>query len=235
VLPVRGEARGKSRLARLLDRGARMRLNRKLLRHALHTITQWQGTAKRCIVVTACARSGIAARRAGAIWLQEPQPRRGLSRAVAYAVAIAARRGARAMLVLNGDLPLLSPAALQDFVRAADGAAVALAPDRTRTGTNAVLLTSHARFAFAYGPGSLALHLASAQARGWTVAVCERTELAFDLDTPADIAAWRAGGSAKARGSRWYSRPKYAGTDRKIRSTARVAVSRRHSRASGNP
>lgn len=197
VLPVRGEARGKSRLAAALDRSDRMRLNRKLLGHALRTVAHWQGTAARCIVVTSCARTGIAARRAGAIWLEEPQPRRGLSRAVAYAVAAAVRQGARATLILNGDLPWLSPGALQNLVRTADAAHVTLAPDRTGTGTNAVLLALRARFAFAYGSGSLALHIASAQACGWTVALCESPELGFDLDTPADVAVWRGGEGAQ--------------------------------------
>jgi 2-phospho-L-lactate guanylyltransferase len=201
VLPVRGEASGKSRLGPLLDRVERMRLNRMLFHHTLQAIAEWQGTLARCIVVTPCARTGVAARRAGAIWLPERQPRRGLNRAVNLAVAHAVRHGARVLLVLHGDLPEVSPAALQALSRAAAGARVTIAPDRTRTGTNALLLATCARFDFAYGRDSFALHAGNARKRGWMLAVYRDPRLAFDLDTPADLTAWRSR-SAPKRGKR---------------------------------
>jgi len=211
LLPIRGEALGKSRLGSVLDRGARMRLNRALLRRTLAVVEAWQGSTARCLVVTACARSGWTARRAGAIWLREARPRRGLNRAVATAHAYALDHGAWAVLVLSGDLPQLTPDALDAFVTAASGAKVGIAPDRARSGTNALLLATRARFAFAYGPESFERHVATARMRFGAPAVRFDPPLACDLDTPADWEALRAG----CADSRWYSPAKSIGRRRR--------------------
>lgn len=88
------------------------------------------------------------------------------------------------LLVLNADLPLLAPEDLRALVAEAASTGCALAPDRHGTGTNATALLPGAPFQFSFGPGSLVKHLRSAhQPR----VVC-RTGLAYDLDTPADIA-----------------------------------------------
>lgn len=190
VVPVRGEAAGKSRLAPALDRGARMRLNRQLLGATLEAIEQWQGTLARCILVSACARTRAGALARGALVLREPMPRRGLNYAAAIGLRWARRQGARRVLILPVDLVLLRPASLHAIARAAgSGARAAIAPDCAGSGTNALLLPAGARFHFAFGADSFARHVETLRAHGYTVAVRTDPGLCFDLDTPQQLTA----------------------------------------------
>jgi 2-phospho-L-lactate/phosphoenolpyruvate guanylyltransferase len=189
LLPVRGEAGGKSRLAPRMDSVERRRLNRRLLAHTVNALARWQGSLERCIVVTSCMRSATSALQAGAQWLREPLPRRGLNAALRRAAQHARRAGAQRIVVLSVDLPYLSPAGLRHLLHAARGGSrVVLAADREGSGTNAMVLDTAAAFPFAYGAQSRAAHVAIASARGWEVSVCSIPELEFDLDTPRDLA-----------------------------------------------
>jgi 2-phospho-L-lactate guanylyltransferase len=200
IVPIRGIARGKSRLAERLGPDERARLNRRLLEHTLRVIATWQGTASRCIVVSGCPQTLRMAARAKAMAFAEPRPGRGLNHAIGYAVRRAVRSGARAILVLPSDLPRLSVAALDALVRRAPyGYTGAIAPDGARTGTNALLLKTRARFEFSFGPDSFPRHLQAARLRGWRLAICTHPDLALDVDLPADLAAWRAAGESSRR------------------------------------
>ena len=66
-------------------------------------------------------------------------------------------------------------------------AAVRIAPDGTRTGTNALYVRPPGLLAFAYGEGSYRRHLEQARAHGAAVRRIERPGLRFDLDTPDDL------------------------------------------------
>ena len=79
---------------------------------------------------------------------------------------------------------------------AADGPAVVIAPDRLGTGTNGLALSPPGIIGFRFGAGSFAAHRAEAQAAGVEPAVVVRPGLAFDLDTPEDLARWLELGSA---------------------------------------
>ncbi len=103
------------------------------------------------------------------------------------------------MVVLHGDLPNLQP----DDVRTLIGAlpvgeepGVAIAPDRAGTGTNALVLRPPGVIAFRFGSGSFALHVAEVERAGVPLVAVNRAGLAFDLDTPADLARWLELGDA---------------------------------------
>jgi 2-phospho-L-lactate guanylyltransferase len=190
VVPFRGYAQGKSRLATVLDAGARARLNRRLLLSTLRAIARWQGDLHRCIVVSPCRRALLTARRMGATALLEA-PRAGLNPAADRGASHARRRGARGVLILPSDLPDLDPASLAAMTQAARAFRhVVLAPDRKGNGTNALLVAAPGRFELQFGEGSFERHQAQAARRGYGVSVCRRPELAFDIDTPEDLAGW---------------------------------------------
>ena len=65
---------------------------------------------------------------------------------------------------------------------------VVISPDRDRTGTNALLLRPPDALPFAFGIGSYEAHVRAARERDLDVRVCERSHLAFDLDTADDLA-----------------------------------------------
>lgn len=119
-----------------------------------------------------------------------PDPDRGLDRAVEAGVSAAADAGATIVLVLPGDIPLVSPHDLRELLGLARIASrtVVVATDRHGTGTNALALRPPGVVAPAFGPGSAERHLTAAAAAG---AVARRVELAgisLDIDTPMDLA-----------------------------------------------
>ena len=192
VVPVRGLGGGKTRLAGALDPTARMRVNRALVLNTLRVLERWLGGLEHCLVVSPCARALRLAEQHGAMALRQPRPRAGLNPALRLALRHAARAGVRRVLILPCDLPLLSISALDALLVSGRGdTRVVLAPDRARTGTNALLLSRAPGFPLRFGPDSFVSHQAAAHARGWTLALCERPELSFDLDTPEDLAALR--------------------------------------------
>lgn len=92
------------------------------------------------------------------------------------------------LLVISGDLPLLTAADIQTLLAAAEVEGVGIAPDRHGQGTNAIALRDARPFAFAFGAGSFARHFAAAEG---TALIIDRPGLALDLDTPADLAEGR--------------------------------------------
>lgn len=200
VVPVRGFAEGKSRLASVLDPAERARLNARLLVHTLGVLDRWRGGLSRCIVVSPCRGALGTAARLGAAVVDEGADSTGLNAAVALGASYAGSNGGRCMLVLPCDLPCLSTEALAAMLDAAKSERhMVIAPDSRGTGTNALLVSVEPPLEFRFGELSFARHLLLAAERGWRVSVCPRPELEFDLDTPDDLAAWR--GSAGSRTS----------------------------------
>ena len=192
VVPVRGIAEGKSRLAAALDPAARARLNRQLIEHTLRVVAEWRGDLNHCVIVSSCRETLAMAVHLGAAVFDEGTVARGLNAAAAQGAAYAGSQGARQALVLACDLPSLDADALVAMAQAAESERhLVIAPDRHGTGTNAVLLDARETFDFHFGEGSCAKHAALAAERGWQTVLCRRPELEFDLDTPEDLARWR--------------------------------------------
>ena len=112
-------------------------------------------------------------------WL--PDSGRGLNPELESARA---QLGNRPLLVIHADLPHLTVQDVQALLTAADDCGCAFAPDRHGRGTNAVALRDANPFRFAFGRDSLMPH--RQQRPG--AAIVERAALAFDIDTPADLA-----------------------------------------------
>ncbi len=191
VVPVRGIANGKSRLAAVLDPAGRARLNRLLLTRTLEVMHRWRGDLARCVVVSPCQETLATAARLGAAGVCEPPDACDLNAAAALGAARADENGASSVLIIPCDLPFLTPESLAAVTGESETARhLVIAPDRAGTGTNALLMSAQRPFEFRFGEHSFTRHLSLAAERGWTAAICRRPELAFDLDTPEDLAAW---------------------------------------------
>ena len=101
-----------------------------------------------------------------------------------------AGQGASPLLVIHADLPLLDAGDIADLLDAAEASGIALATDRAGMGSNALAIADGRNFAFCFGVGSRALHVAQAPA----MPVLATTGLAADLDTPDDAAFVEARG-----------------------------------------
>lgn len=210
VIPAKNPHAAKTRLAPALSAQERAALARRLLAGTV-------GAALRCpalsgvLVVSAAAELRALALDLGARAYADPataDPAAGdpLNAAIALGLRRAADLGATAVLVLPADLPLLSPDVIMDFVDEAGDTAVALAPDRSGTGTNALLLRPPRALDPLFGPGSFARHRAAARVRGHAVTTVYLPALAFDLDTPDDLAllrVTRVAGPSSAEAARY--------------------------------
>jgi 2-phospho-L-lactate guanylyltransferase len=99
---------------------------------------------------------------------------------------------AGAVLYLAGDLPLVEVGDIAALIDAG-GTGAAVVGRAHDGGTNALWVSPPAAFEPAFGaPGSAAVHAARAQACGLAVVVVDRTGIAHDVDTPADLALARS-------------------------------------------
>lgn len=176
VVPVRSFAGAKARLATVLAPHQRAALVRALAGRVVAAA----GSAP-VIVVTADPEVARWAEGIGAHPLADDGS--GLDRAAAAGVARAAEWGHLRAAVVHADLPLVA-----DLAPVLQGEGVVIAPDRTGDGTNAIALPTGAAFGFSYGPGSFARHRAEASRAGLVATVVNDATLAFDVDTPRDLA-----------------------------------------------
>lgn len=185
VVPVKDLAGTKSRLAPILDPGARAGLTLYVMGRVVAAL---QGAGVEHVGVVSPDRLVLAeAEERGAAPLR--QESRGLNPALEEGRRWAVDRGASALLVLPADLPLVDPDDVRAVLeKAGEKPAVVISPDRARAGTNALLLRPPDTLPFAFGIGSYEAHLRAARERGLDVSLCERPHLAFDLDTAGDLA-----------------------------------------------
>lgn len=192
IVPVKALDVAKRRLAGILTLAERQALVLAMLDDVLAAV-QRAGFAG-VDVLSPDRQLLTAAADRGARPLPEPPGAASLNGALEMALATLAPDVVA--LVLLADTPLVSPDDLYALVAAieairGDGSpAIALAPDRTGTGTNALAQRPATAMPLYFGPASLARHLVEAERRGLHVQVCQRPGLALDLDTPADLAAF---------------------------------------------
>lgn len=123
----------------------------------------------------------------------------GLNAGLDQARSDAILDGIHTLVVLHGDLPNLRRDDILTLIRGlpGDGApGVAIAPDRAGTGTNALALQPPGVINFRFGTGSFARHADEVQRAGVPCVAVDRAGLAFDLDTPEDLARWLELGDA---------------------------------------
>lgn len=179
ALPLKPFGAAKGRLDGLLDGPARAALSRET---AARVAAACRGAGAHPAVVTGDEEVAAWAVSEGLEVITEPG-RGGLDEAARAAAAAAGRRGLF-WCIVHADLPLLTPEEVAAVVGLLHPGRVVLAPSRNG-GTN--LLAADEPVAFAYGPGSLARHLAATRHLHRRIVVTVGT--ALDVDTPDDLRA----------------------------------------------
>ena len=193
VVPVKDLRGTKSRLAPVLDPGARAGLTLYMMGRVVRAIRE-AGVGDVCVVSPDRMVLDEAKRRGATPLVQES---RGLNPALEEGRRRAVELGASTLLVLPADLPLLDAEdVLAVLEEAREGPSVTISPDGARSGTNGLLIRPPDVLPFAFGPDSFEAHLGAARGRGLDVRVCERPHLAFDLDTAGDLAHLKQSGVA---------------------------------------
>lgn len=190
IVPHRGLEAAKTRLAPVLTPEERGELAAHLLRRVLRVARQ---AIADVVVISPSEALRDLVEEAGARLLH--QRGMGLNEGLDQARAAAVADGVETLLVLHGDLPDLEPedvAALAASVP--DRPGVAIAPDKTGSGTNGLALRPPEVIGFHFGTGSRREHEAAARAAGVAAVIVDRPGLALDLDTPEDLRGWLENG-----------------------------------------
>jgi 2-phospho-L-lactate guanylyltransferase len=186
IIPASPLEEGKSRLAEALNPAERYRLNRAFFRRTLETAAAVIDRAH-ILVVSRSAALLDEARALGVHALPEAPPH-GLNQALGQAAGFARAHGADAVLSISCDLPFLTQGELRGMLDVgARGGGLAVAGDRSGTGTNALMISPVGCIPYCYGPGSFAAHRREAAGLGRDMKIVRRAGLSFDIDTPDDF------------------------------------------------
>ncbi|RZK02915.1 MAG: 2-phospho-L-lactate guanylyltransferase [Novosphingobium sp.] len=179
IIPLRATPESKSRLAGVLDETARAELVDAMLTRVLDAARGARNVEEVRLIGSARAIPDDVT-----IMVD---PGQGLNAAAAAALAAADGRASR-LIVIHGDLPLVTARDLELLAAAPEGE-IAIAPDRHGTGTNAISLPLPAArgFSFAFGTDSFALHNAEAGRMGLRISEIHSPGLSRDVDEPEDL------------------------------------------------
>lgn len=194
VVPVKDLAGTKSRLAPVLNPGARAGLTLYMMGRVVRALRE-AGVADVCVVSPDPIVLNESLGRDAVPLLQRSQ---GLNPALEEGRARALAADASTLLVLPADLPLLEAGDVRAVLETAgERPGVVLSPDGARSGTNALLSRPPDALPFLFGPDSFKAHLRAARGRGLDPRICERPHLAFDLDTAGDLARLKQTGAPR--------------------------------------
>ena len=186
IVPMKPLRLGKSRLSDVLSDTARMALNRSLLENTLitHKVIP---EVEHVLVISRDPQVLAISRKHGVRTLME-HGGSNLNTAVARASLVAKSYGARGVLVVPADLPLISQEELRQVVQAAAvPPVVVVVPDRHETGTNAILISPVGLIDYKFGLGSFRAHCDQARQAMAKIEVCRLPFLALDIDVPEDL------------------------------------------------
>jgi 2-phospho-L-lactate guanylyltransferase len=186
VVPVKDLAGAKSRLKPNLNAPGRAGLTIYMMNKVL-TALQEAGVEHACVVSTDRTVLCLAEKAGATQLLQESQ---GLNPALDEARDWASSEGASALLIFPADLPLLQASDVEAVLKVAqeiEGPLAVVSPDAIHEGTNALLLRPPDALPFSFGQDSFDAHVKAARERGLSSRICERSRIAFDLDTGDDL------------------------------------------------
>lgn len=188
VIPVKGFARAKSRLSPLLNESERLSLARDMFSH-VHSVCMRHADISGVLIATddANVATMVTEHELPVVIDVVDAP---FNAVVDHALGYAAQLGATHAIVLMSDLPCLVREDIDALVASAEGGKLVVSPDRSRHGTNALLLSLPAEIGTCFGRAdSFSAHLEAAERAGAPMQVCDRPGIALDVDTPDDYAA----------------------------------------------
>jgi 2-phospho-L-lactate guanylyltransferase len=180
----------KSRLASALGPDQRRRLALAMLGDVVAVCSQARGLLDGVLAVVDEPAARLVAEHAGALVLDDPTPG-DMNVAAVRGIQAAHQYGAQTVIVLPGDVPLISRHDLATLANSAGDAprAVIIGASRDGMGTNALLLRPPRIIDPAFGPPSVGRHVRAGLAAGAVTHVDSKLGLSLDVDTPAELAA----------------------------------------------
>ena len=197
LLPVKDPARAKQRLAGLLSPGERKDLAWAMLADVAAAVRGCHVADRIVVVARDPEVAGYAVENGWEVFREREQVSE--SRSVDWASRLLDRQGAKAVLRLPADIPLVQARDLDVLLHPAPrGVAAVLVPSQDRLGTNALLRSPPLIFPSRFGGDSLQKHLRQARLQDLQVLVREMPRLALDLDLASDLVQFRRLGKGTA-------------------------------------
>lgn len=201
LVPVKGFAKAKSRLAEVLTATERATLAEAMLRDVVAAATACNGVQRVILLGGLDARKVAAEEHAH--WLDDGGAP-DLNEALGLAAASLAAAGVTRLVILPGDLPTLSSRDISALL-ACHEHGLTIRPAHNDGGTNALVLTPPDAMGFHFGPDSARRHMASALAKDMPAQKLALEAFARDIDGPADL-RWLSQQTAGTHTSRWLAR-----------------------------
>ncbi|MCZ6870681.1 MAG: 2-phospho-L-lactate guanylyltransferase [Gammaproteobacteria bacterium] len=186
LIPLKALNFAKQRLAGSLAPEERAGLFMSMVRDVVRAL-QAARSISRVVIVTA-DRDAYGSLASDHVELIDERPG-GLSRAVEDAARYAGERGATGIVMLPGDLPLVTAEDIDVMAElVTHQPAIAISPDVDENGTNCIAVSPPDLMRYHFGGGSFHRHCHEARARGAAPTVKHLPGLALDVDTVADLA-----------------------------------------------
>jgi 2-phospho-L-lactate guanylyltransferase len=185
LVPVKDLTQAKARLASLLSPAERFSLAAAMLDDVIAALRQ-ASTVERVALVTSDAYALALAAQWGFEVVDEGAGR-GETGAVELAVKVCRERGASSLVVIPGDLPLLTAADVDCVMEHGRRYDVVIAPSWDSRGTNAILLRPPDALRLRFGSWSFFPHVKQAKRKGLSYKVVRLPRIALDVDTPEDL------------------------------------------------
>jgi 2-phospho-L-lactate/phosphoenolpyruvate guanylyltransferase len=185
LLPVKSLSHGKRRLAPFLSHLERRDLNEYFLRRTINIAAEFPGV-QRTAVISEADDTLTLARELGVYTIRQTDGR-GLNHAAAQGTRELYAHGARSLLILPIDLPLLLTHDLYEIATLGRQHEVVICPDKHHAGTNAIFFSAPTSMRFSFGPRSYLQHQRETQRCGLVPHLYHNPRIARDIDLPEDL------------------------------------------------
>ena len=186
IIPIKNVNQAKHRLQSILSPKERRDLFVVMFEDVLATMMKVPGL-DRVSVATICPEAVEIARRKGASILSTVQDK-GQTAAVAMAAKTLYDNGIESMLMIPGDVPLVTVEEIQTVLEVhGKEPSITIVPARDEKGSNCIALSPPTALPLCFGANSYFPHLENAQKHGLDLKTPKLHGIGLDIDTPEDL------------------------------------------------
>ncbi len=186
IIPIKSLNQAKHRLKHVLYPEERQDFFKAMFEDVLSTMMSVPDF-EQVAVATVCPAACIIAKKYGAIVLSTSQDE-GQTAAVERSAKILDARGITSMLVIPGDVPLVTVEEIKIVLDLHEKApSMTIVPAQDELGSNCIALSPTIAAPLRFGPNSYFPHLETARKLGLSLQSPKLTGLGLDIDTPEDL------------------------------------------------
>ena len=185
LIPIKGLANAKQRLASLLDQPTRTELAQAMLFDVLETLGTWASRPEVGVVTSDAFAIELA--RQFDFQIIPDNANRSETDAIEMATRYCESRAVDSTLVIPGDIPLIQACELEKILECAPDHGSVLVPAADGRGTNAAWRRPAGLFPLRFGNDSFKPHLTAARATHRPCVVLSLPGIALDIDNPDDL------------------------------------------------